>query len=291
MITVQEFERVQDIIGVRSAIRPKTESFAFTGLMKCGNCGCTITAESKIKKCKNGNVHYYTYYHCTRKKVDVKCYEKCVEVKKLEVMFKEKIAELQISDSFKNWAIKHLHEVRTTEANSNKIAMSTASKELQDISERIRSLSLEFFSPQNTSRTLMSESEYLEMKNDLLKKKEVADRRVSSSSKELESWVELSEKTFNLAYYASIWFENGTNEQRKAIMSCLGSNLTLKGKKVQVYLHPFLETLIQNKKVINIELGNARTSENSMYIRQNPAFGEVSSKWLPRQGSNLRPID
>ena len=94
-------------------------------------------------------------------------------------------------------------------------------------------------------------------------------------------WVARSSgKTFNLAFYASIWFENGTNEQRKAIMSCLGSNLTIKDKKFQLSLHPFLETLIENKKYVTEEKPKVRTSENSMYIRQNPALGEVQSKWL-----------
>jgi site-specific DNA recombinase len=280
MITVQEFERVQEIMGKRDAIRPQKETFAFTGLMKCGSCGCSITAESKKKKCKNGNMHYYTYYHCTKKKVDVKCEEKCVEVRKLEVMFKEKLVDLQISDAFKAWAIKHLHEVRTTEADSNKIAMSSASKELSSVSEQIRTLTLNYTSPQNINRSIMTESEYLEIKNDLLKKKGAAENRVQATSNELESWVELSEKTFNLAFYASVWFENGTNEQRKAIMSCLGSNLTLKDGKVQLYLHPFLETLIENKKSVNVETVNARTSKKSMIQTQNAAFGDVCTTWL-----------
>jgi site-specific DNA recombinase len=92
MITVQEFDRVQEIMGKRNAIRPQKETFAFTGLMKCGSCGCSQSLQRiKKKKCKNGNVHYYTYYHCTKKKVDVKCDEKCVEFRSLEVMFKEKL--------------------------------------------------------------------------------------------------------------------------------------------------------------------------------------------------------
>jgi hypothetical protein len=250
--------------------------------MKCGSCGCSITAESKVKKCKNGNSHYYTYYHCTKKKVDIKCEEKCVEVRKLEVMFKEKLADLQISDAFKAWAIKHLHEVRTTEADSNKIAMSAASKELSSVSEQIRTLTLNYTSPQNINRSIMTESEYLEIKNDLLKKKGAAENRVQATSDELESWVELSEKTFNLAFYASVWFENGTNEQRKAIMSCLGSNLTLKDGKVQLYLHPFLETLIENKKSVNVETVHARTSKKSMIQTQNAALGDVCTTWLRR---------
>ncbi len=267
MITVQEFDRVQEIIGTRAAARPKREVFAFTGLMKCGNCGCAITAESKVKKQKNGNIHYYTYYHCTHKKVNFKCDESAVEVKDLEIMFAEKLSELKISDDFKDWAIKHLHEIRTTEADSNKISMNTASKELQRVSDQIRELTLNYTSVENSDRLIMTQAEYLDFKNDLLKKKESAESRVSSTSKELESWMELSEKTFNLAYYASVWFENGTDEERKAIMSCLGSNLTIKDKKVQVYLHPFLETFIQNKNAITTEMAKVRTSENSMNSR------------------------
>jgi DNA invertase Pin-like site-specific DNA recombinase len=280
MITVQEFDRVQGIIGTRTSIRPKNESFAFTGLMKCGNCGCSITAESKQKKCKNGNVHYYTYYHCTKKKVDTKCDQKNVEVKSLEIMFKERLEDLKISDSFRDWAIKYLHEVRTTDADSNKIAMKTASKELLSISEEIRALTLNFMSPRNLDRSLMGEQEYLQEKNLLLKKKETTEGRVKTTTDELESWVELSEKTFNLAYYATIWFENGTDEERKAIMSSLGSNLTLKDGKFQLYLHPFFENFIEHKKYVTVEIPKVRTSENAMFTRQNPALSEVSSKWL-----------
>ena len=36
-------------------------------LLRCGECGRSITAEEKIKKQKNGNVHTYVYYRCTKK--------------------------------------------------------------------------------------------------------------------------------------------------------------------------------------------------------------------------------
>ena len=35
----------------------------------------SITAETKEKHQKNGNVHYYTYYRCTRKSRTQKCAE------------------------------------------------------------------------------------------------------------------------------------------------------------------------------------------------------------------------
>jgi len=49
---------VQDMLGERSVIKQKKyHDFPYTGLMKCGICDCSITAERKKNK--------YNYYHCT----------------------------------------------------------------------------------------------------------------------------------------------------------------------------------------------------------------------------------
>jgi deoxyribodipyrimidine photolyase len=43
-----------------------------------------ITGEYKVKKQKNGNVHYYTYYRCTKKRKDFKCPKPCIRQEKLD---------------------------------------------------------------------------------------------------------------------------------------------------------------------------------------------------------------
>src|SRR3989344_3282559 len=71
IITKEEYDRIQVLLGNASRPRPKKHIFAFTGLMKCAYCGAYITAEEKFKYQKNGNVHRYVYYHCT-KRIDSK---------------------------------------------------------------------------------------------------------------------------------------------------------------------------------------------------------------------------
>ena len=44
----------------------QSKEFAFTKLMTCGLCGSGITADEKYKTQKNGNVHRYVYYGCTK---------------------------------------------------------------------------------------------------------------------------------------------------------------------------------------------------------------------------------
>jgi DNA invertase Pin-like site-specific DNA recombinase len=62
MVILEEYDRVQVLLGRKGKPRPQRHSFAFTGLIRCGACGAMITAEEKIKRQKNGNVHRYVYY-------------------------------------------------------------------------------------------------------------------------------------------------------------------------------------------------------------------------------------
>jgi len=77
MITLEEYDRVQMLLGREGKPRPKTHEFAFTGSIRCGVCGCLYTAETKKKIIKKtGEIKEYTYYHCTRKTTKIKCDQK-----------------------------------------------------------------------------------------------------------------------------------------------------------------------------------------------------------------------
>ena len=59
------FDQVQERITVQIT-KGESKEFAFTKLMTCGLCGSSITADEKFKNQKNGNVHRYVYYGCTK---------------------------------------------------------------------------------------------------------------------------------------------------------------------------------------------------------------------------------
>ncbi len=288
MITEDEFNKVQVLMGRKTTPRlEKNLNFAFTGLMKCGTCGCSITAQAKVKRCKNGNVHHYVYYNCTKKKVDTNCPERCIELKDLTLDIKEKISEITISEKFKNWAIKHLHVMRKNEADSDSMVLKGKHKELEEVTKNLQSLTLNFTSPNNQERTLISDDEYQNLKAGMVKRKLILEDQLNVQNKQVLEWVELSERTFNFACYAHIWFEKGDDKAKRAILACLGSNLTLKGKKVFVNYHSFIKTLIKSRQAVEDEFEKVRTSKVSSNKRQNPTNCEVSSLGLRRQDSNL----
>lgn len=66
MVTKEEFDRVQKFLARGTTVQSNSKEFAFTGLIRCGTCGCAVTAEEKIKRYKStGHSAAYRYYHCT----------------------------------------------------------------------------------------------------------------------------------------------------------------------------------------------------------------------------------
>ncbi len=95
MITDEQFDFLQIILGKKGKPKPKTHLFAFTGLMRCGECGAMITCEEKIKRQKNGNVHHYIYYHCT-KRINPNCTQGSIEEGDLKTEILDTLGKIKI---------------------------------------------------------------------------------------------------------------------------------------------------------------------------------------------------
>jgi hypothetical protein len=57
---------------------------------------------------------------------------------------------------------------------------------------------------------------------------------LKAQGKALEDWLKLSERTFNFARYARIWFKQGDKDTKRAIFACLGSHPYLGGQNVSI---------------------------------------------------------
>ena len=197
----------------------------------------------------------------------------------LEIEIEDKLWEIKITERFKDWAVKYLHEIRKVEAQSNQIALEIKQKELAEVDKHLMSLTLNFTAPTNQNRELISEQAYQSLRTDLLKQKDQLEKDLNNQGDELEKWIELTERTFNFACYASNWFAEGDEETKKAILACLGSNLFVSGKKLNVSLHPYILKCIERKDTNNDENEYARTEENALGKRKNRALDPVYSTW------------
>lgn len=69
MITEEEFDRIQDLLGGKHNSRPQNElyDYLFRGMMKYGKCGFAIVTEKHKKTYKNGRTQKFTYCRCSGK--------------------------------------------------------------------------------------------------------------------------------------------------------------------------------------------------------------------------------
>jgi len=261
MITQEEFDQVQILLGKRGKPRLKKLTFSFTGLIRCGECGAMVTAELKnqiiCSECKNKfsannrsvcpqcqtlitemkqpKILRYVYYHCTKRK-DPNCSQKSIGENVLEGQINHYLSQIHISEAFKNWAIKYLKEENDKEARSREKVFATQRRAYDNCIKRIENLFQLKISPLNINGDLLSDEEYAKQKSELIKEKARLEEILNDAEYRVEKWLEVGEQIFDFACYAKYWFKNGTVEQKGVILNALGSNLSLKDKKLFIEL-------------------------------------------------------
>ena len=70
----------------------------------------------------------------------------------------------------------------------------------------------------------------------------------------IEDWVELSERTFNFARYARIWFAEGDKDTKRVIFACLGSNHLLHNQEVLITLEKYFKSISDKRDDAEKEL-------------------------------------
>ncbi len=241
MITLDEFDRVQLLLGREGRPRPKTHLFAYTGIMRCGECDSAITATERIKFNKEENrLKTYSYYHCTRRKQGTNCSQrKYIPVENLEEQIERKIMGMTILPEFKDWALEILKaehgqetEDRTKLYESQQSALTELFKQL----DRVVDLHI---------RELIEEAEYIKRRKELKEKITLLEAKLSDTSSRAKEWIDLTERTFNFACYAHLNFLNGDLQTKKEILTALGQNFVLKDGEILISPNSWFVPLIE----------------------------------------------
>lgn len=255
MVTKEEFDMVQALLGRKGNPRLRTKEFAFTGLISCGECGALITAEEKwqiicpvcklkfnsmnkdccpgckvkIEEMVNKTMLHYIYYHCTKAK-NPHCPQGSIRLDRLENQIMELLSRIGISEDFKNWAIKHLNELNDKKTESRNATIFSLNEAYDNCIKRIDNLRDLMISPANSDKSLLSDEEFKAQKVSLLADKASLEEKRAKIGQGINEWLETAERAFNLAVYARHWFENGDLYKKREILVAIGSNLILKDR-------------------------------------------------------------
>ncbi len=239
MITREEYDKVQILLGRKGNPRAKTYNFALRGPISCGECGAKITAESKVKRQKNGNVHFYTFYHCTKRK-DPNCTQGSVEEKVLEKQITDILGQIEIPQEFHEWAMDIIKESNKDESAGREKIIKNQQKEYNDVTKKLDNLI------HIRANGEISEEDHNRLRGPLLSEKLRLNQLINHVDERVDEWQELTDKSFSFAEKARFAFQNGTPDEKREILCALGSNPTLKDKKLSILLP---ETLIAIKSV------------------------------------------
>ncbi len=116
LLSEDEFYRIQMLLK-KSGFGPQSNyslnHFELKGIFTCGECGCSITAEIKSKKLKDGSVNYYTYYHCTHKR---KCSQKgCIREERLYDQIQSLFGQYRIDQTLYDLALEAMKDISAKE--------------------------------------------------------------------------------------------------------------------------------------------------------------------------------
>jgi len=185
IISKQLFDRVQEVLTRRG--RPQKGATApqvLCGLLRCGVCDMAITAEKKIKRQKNGNIHEYVYYRCTRKHKTIVCNEPPITEPVLLTQLTEILQRYTLP---KSWAA----QLETMLAADEKKAEQSSGAFIADAQARISSLQgklqrlLDSYLDQDIDQTT-----YRGKQAELMSEKKSLEEQIAKLTLASSAWVE-----------------------------------------------------------------------------------------------------
>ena len=266
MITLSEFHRVQDIIDGRKRIFKNFNDFYFMRVLKCGECGASITAENKTKHYKTtGKSQNFIYARCTKK--GGHCSQPYLNAIKLEEQVLAFVANLQISPDLITWIRGNLKRRNEKEFEFEKNQKGKLTKRLEAILTEKKNL----YGMKIDG--MIDEAQYQKEKSRILEEETQTKGAIAQDG--LDSWTKTMEEVLAFASKIIQLFDDAKEdpEARRMILRILGSNLELKDGLVRIKA---LNTFIFLKQVDKLQKGEIARLEpvNSPIDGNKPLLSE-----------------
>ena len=229
LIPKKLFDKVQEVLKERSRPRhePENDPKPLCGLLRCGECGRSITAEEKTKKQKNGNVHAYVYYRCTKK--NTVCSQPFIREEALSAELSDVMAEYALPH---DWAaeMNKMADRDEREAIASSAAASQAMREeMAAIGERQKRLLAVYLDKDIEHDT------YLAEKAELLDRKKSLEAEMASLRNGQVAWLEpLRDWIKDAENLAEIALTPTLTQKKLSAKKFFGSNLFLQNRSILV---------------------------------------------------------
>jgi DNA invertase Pin-like site-specific DNA recombinase len=223
-------------------------TFAYSRLIKCGHCGCSLIGELKKNK--------YIYYHCSGYKG--KCPEPYVREEVLDEKFAEMLERLRLNQDVMDWVCKALRRIDK----SDRVFRSKAIKKLQVEYDKLHDRLDLMYRDRLDGR--LDPGQYDELAE---KCREQMDRIYSDiimNEADNEERIEEGIVTLELARSASTLFLEQPGEKKRMLLADLLSNCIWQNSELSFeFKQPF--AILADTNMRYMELKAAGAESNSLF--------------------------
>ena len=263
LVTRGLWERVQGVLDGRHTKKHRRvkHDFAFSGLIACGHCGCSIVGEIKKQR--------YIYYHCTGYKG--RCEEPYVREEVLEAQFTELLGRLRFDDEVLCWVREALQASHADQRREHQEAIARLQVEYKRLDDRIHAMYVDKLDGK------IGGDFYDRFAGEWREEQRRLQREVDRHQQADESYMEEGVQILELARNAQRLFASQEPRQKRRLLKFMLSNcLWENGEVVAHFRQPFdllAETAATAGRAAAAEL--ARSTKTEI--------------WLPGPDSNQRP--
>jgi len=247
MITKQEFDRVQRMMRKPDNPRPINNYFAYGGCtLHCSECGCAITGMAKTKKQRNGNVHHYVYYGCTKRRGV--CRQMPVTEAQLTAHIEKILSEIQMPQAVHDFMMDWVQQEHDKQYADSYALNGANKKALELVQNKISGLI------DMCAKGLITDDEFQDRRSQMNKEKDRLQQLIDNTDQSVETWLYTADSLLTFAEKAAIRFKNGSPELQRGILVSLGWNLCIKDKELDLSKEKWIEPVKRIAKRLQEEL-------------------------------------
>ena len=228
LMSKQLFDEVQKVVALRCFRQQdkNREPMPFCGLLRCA-CGMMITVENKTKRQKNGNVHNYVYYRCTRKSKTAQCSEPPVRSELLDRQLSSKLDEFTMPDGWADFLRSKIDADERTEQHTTGVVVDELRTKVAQVSGKLQRL-LDTFLDE-----IIDRQTYTAKKAELMSQMKSLEEKISDVSLGQNGWVEPMRNWLDKANsIRNIAYSDQFGAKKDALHEIFGLNLFLTNKNI-----------------------------------------------------------
>ena len=268
IISKRLFDEVQTVLARRGKPNRKAnDPKPLCGLVYC-SCGMMFTAETQIKRQKNGNVHIYDYYRCTRKSKIVACRQPHIRAEELDKQLSGLLLDFAMPTKWADKLYELIGQDERKEKSTLDVKINDTQEQIVQLSSKLQRL-LDSYLDGDVERDLYQDkrAEILGEKKRLQEQIEQAALGVLTWVEPMKQWIETAVSIYNIAK------SDDLSAKKSLCLEIFGSNLKMQNKNVVVNDDQFLHSPQENiwvllrKSLEKIAHSGDKISESSILVR------------------------